>query len=83
MILLVAEKTEAQGGCPQSVGSGLRPRPVVPELLLSTPMFSSHCRAFRGCGPSLCPAWVETAVFPLTSFFPAVVPFPLRREPLF
>lgn len=83
MILLVEEKTEAQGSCPKPVGLGLRPCPVVPELLLSATMFSSHCRSFRGRGPSLCPARVETALFPLTSFFPAVVPFPLRREPLF
>ena len=83
MTLLVAEKTEAQGGCPQPVGSGLRPRPVVPEFLLSATMFSSRCWFFRGRGPSLCPAPVETALFPLTSFFLAVVPFPLRCEPLF
>lgn len=80
--LLAAEKAEAQSGCPQSAGSGVRPRPVAPELLLRSTMLCSQRRSFRGRGPSLSRSVGDRSLSP-DFLLAAGVPFPLRHELLF
>lgn len=57
--LLAAEKAEAQSGCPQSAGLGVRPSPWLQSSCSEAPC-SAASRSFRGRVP-LCPAQLETA----------------------
>lgn len=63
-------------------GRELDPAPWLQSSCSEAPCSAASVGPFVAVVP-LCPARLETALFPLTSFLPQVCRFPLRHELLF